>query len=48
MPFTIKKVGDVYKLYNTDKKVFAKKSFKTKQSAINMRKNYMRYDKIKK
>ena len=47
MPFRIDKVKDGYKLYNTDKKVYAKKTFKTRQSAVNMRKVWMGYDKRK-
>jgi len=46
MPFTIKKQKDgKYKLYNLEKKRYTKKSFKTKQSALNMKKVYMKYDK---
>ncbi len=43
MPFTVKKVGNKWKLYNEDKKAFAKASFNAKQAAINQAKNWMRY-----
>ena len=48
MPFRVDKVKDGYKLYNLEKKLYAKRTFKTRSAAINMRRTYMRYDKIKK
>ncbi len=48
MPFSIHKVKDGYKLYNLEKKRYAKRTFKTKSAAINMRRTYMKYDKVKK
>lgn len=48
MPFQIKKVQGGYKLYNTDTKRYSKPLFKTKQSAINQRRNWMRYSKTTK
>ncbi len=45
MPFTIrgnKKEG--YRLFNTDKKEFAKRTFKTREAAENMKRSYMNYD----
>jgi len=48
MPFRIDKVGDKYKLYNLDKKSYAKKSFNSRKAANNMKKNYMNYDRRKK
>ena len=45
MPFRVDKVKEGYKLYNLEKKQYAKRTFKTKASAINMRRTYMRYDK---
>jgi hypothetical protein len=48
MPFQVKKVKNGYRLYNLDKKQFTKKTFKTRESANNMKRNYMNYDKTKK
>jgi hypothetical protein len=48
MPFRVDKVKDGYKLYNLDKKQYAKRTFKTRQAALNMKKTYMNYDKSKK
>jgi hypothetical protein len=48
MPFAIQKVGTGYKLYNLEKKTYAKRTFKTRQSAVNTRRVYMNYDKKKK
>tara|TARA_R110002012_G_scaffold82148_4_gene207851 strand:+ start:1601 stop:1747 length:147 start_codon:yes stop_codon:yes gene_type:complete len=45
MPWKIIKEGDKFKLYNLDKKKFVNKEFKTRQAAINTRKNYERYTK---
>lgn len=47
MPFRVDKVKGGYKLYNLDKKRYAKRTFKTRQAAINMKKTYMNYDKVK-
>ena len=44
MPFKVTKVKDGYKLYNLEKKQYAKRTFKTRQAAINMKKTYMAYD----
>ena len=48
MPFKVVKVKEGYKLYNLDKKKYAKKTFKSRQSAVNMKNAYMKYDKRKK
>ena len=48
MPFAIQKFGTVYKLYNLEKKRYAKRKFKTRQAASNTKKVYMNYDKRKK
>ena len=49
MPFTIKgNKKDGFRLYNTDKKEFAKRTFKTREAAENMRATYMKYDSRKK
>ena len=48
MPFAIQKVGTGYKLYNLEKKSYAKRTFKTKTAAANTRRVYMNYDKKKK
>jgi len=47
MPWSVKKVGEIYKLYNTDTKKYVNKSFNTKQSAINTRRNYQNYSRKK-
>ena len=47
MPFAIQKVGTGYKLYNLEKKKYAKRTFKTRQAASNTKKVYMNYDKKK-
>ena len=44
MPFRIDKKPSGYKLYNLDKKRYAKPTFKTRQAAVNMKKTYMKYD----
>ena len=36
-----------FRLYNTDKKEFAKRTFKTREAAENMKKTYMKNDKKK-
>ena len=43
MPFQVKKVGGSYKLWRISEKNYVKVKFKTKKSAINQAKNYMRY-----
>ena len=49
MPFTIRgNKKDGYRLFNTDKKEFAKRTFKTREAAENMKKSYMKYDSKKK
>jgi hypothetical protein len=49
MPFTVKgNKKDGFRLYNTDKKQFAKRTFKTREAAENMKKAYMKNDKKKK
>ena len=45
MPFKVIKVKSGYKLYNLDKKKFTKPTFKTKQSALNMKKVWINFDK---
>ena len=48
MPFKVtgnKKDG--YRLYNLDKKTYAKRTFKTREAANNMKRTYMEYDKKK-
>ena len=47
MPYRIDKVKTGYKLYNLDKKSYAKTTFKTRESAQNQSKNWMNYDKEK-
>lgn len=43
MPFEIVKKGNYYKIYKINEGVFAKPRFKTRQSAINQAKNWLRY-----
>ena len=47
MPFRIDKTTEGFKLYNLHKKEYAKSTFKSKQSAVNQGKNWMRYRKEK-
>jgi len=48
MPFSIRgNKKDGYRLYNLEKKTLAKRTFKTREAAENMRKTYMAYDKKK-
>ena len=48
MPFRIdKKPNGKYKLYNLDKKRYAKKEFKDRATAQKMKKIYMNYDRQK-
>ena len=45
MPFSVRgNKKDGFRLYNTDKKEFAKRIFKTREAAENMKKTYMAYD----
>ena len=45
MPFRIdKKRNGKYKLYNLDKKRYAKREFNSRAAAQNMKKTYMNYD----
>ena len=48
MPFRVDKTDKGYRLYNLEKKTYAKRTFKTRQAAVNMKKTYMNYDKKKK
>ncbi len=43
MPYKIVKFANHYKLYKIKEKKYAKTKFKTKQTAINQAKNWMRY-----
>ena len=47
MPYQIKKQGEKYKLWNISKKQFVNKEYKSKETAINAGKNFMRYRKEK-
>ena len=47
MTWSFKKVDNKYKLWNTDKKQFVNKTFNTRQSAVNTKKNYENYYKKK-
>ena len=47
MPYQVVKEKDYFKLKNITKGVFVNKKFKSKESAINMAKNWMRYRKEK-
>ncbi len=47
MPFKVVKVNDKYKLFNLDKKQYAKKTFNSREAANNMKRVYMSYDKRK-
>jgi len=48
MPFIVKKQPNgKFKLYNVHKKIYAKNSFNTKESALNQGQNWMRYRKEK-
>ena len=45
MPFRIDKTKNgKYKLYNLDKKRYAKREFNSRSAAQNMKKTYMNYD----
>ena len=48
MPFKIKKYlrSNKWRIYNLEKKTYAKASFNSKQSAINQAKNWERYSKL--
>ncbi len=43
MPFQINKVVKKYKLWNIKKKVYVKKEFNSKETAVSAGKNYMKY-----
>lgn len=43
MPWRVDKKKEGYKLYNLDKKRYVNVIFKSRQSAINARKNYEQY-----
>jgi len=46
MPYQIKKTTDgKYQLYNLDKQTLLRVKYKSRQSAINQGKNYIRYSK---
>ena len=47
MPYQVKKIGKVYKLYNLHKKEYVNVNFKTKETAFKAGMNYMRYRKEK-
>ena len=47
MPYQIKKQGEKYKLWNISKKQFVNKEYKSKETAINAGKNFMKYRKEK-
>ena len=47
MPFRIDKKKNGYKVYNLEKKRYTQRTFKTRQSAQNMSKVWMNYDKKK-
>jgi hypothetical protein len=47
MPYQVKKIGKIYKLYNMKKKVFVNINYKSKESALSAGKNFMRYRKEK-
>jgi hypothetical protein len=47
MPFRVDKTSQGFRLYNLEKKRYAKRTFKTRQAANNMKKTYMNYDKKK-
>lgn len=48
MPFKVTgNKNDGYRLYNLDKKTYAKRTFKTREAANNMKRTYMQYDKKK-
>jgi len=45
MPFSVRgNKNDGYRLYNLDKRTFAKRTFKTREAAENMKATYMKYD----
>ena len=48
MPFRVDKTKSGYRLYNLEKKRYAKATFKTRASANSAKRNYMKYDKKKK
>jgi hypothetical protein len=42
MPFVVKKQKDKYRLWNKDKKAFAKPVYNTRQAALNAKRAYER------
>ncbi len=48
MPYRVDKKSNGYKLYNTQKKKYAKPTFKSRSTASRAGKNYSKYDKRKK
>jgi len=47
MPYQIKKIENYFQLYNLSKKKLLKTKFKSRETAINQAKNWMRYRKEK-
>ncbi len=47
MPYEVRKIKDKFKLYNLHKKKYVNVNYKTKQSALNAGKNFMKYRKEK-
>ena len=45
MPYEIRQKGNKFKLYNLHKKEYVNIDFKSKESALNAGKNFMRYRK---
>ena len=45
MPFEVRKVGNLYGVYNLAKKQFTKKRFKTREAAQNIIKVWLKWDK---
>ena len=48
MPFKVVVKGDKFKLYNLDKKRYAKPTYNSRQAAKNAARAFMKYDKVKK
>jgi hypothetical protein len=47
MPYEVKKIGGKFQLFNINKKKLIMVTFKTKESAINQGKNWMKFRKEK-
>ena len=47
MPYQIKKINNVYKLWNIKKKIFVNINYKSKETAQKAGMNFMRYRKEK-